>query len=287
MFCLKRLGIVAGAMALVVVGSGCGGDAAGTYSPNSPPPPAADNYRAGYPQAAPGQPTATAEGMAAAEKEERPGLGTSWGESRQSDVTRVPFSRGDANNPFSTLAVYYNDAEGTKAMMSASGTTRPASGLFSVANGALSMGLRDENGSWLTAFTAGSKNYIVGEAGRRYTIVVRNATPFRIECVISVDGLDVIDGRDASFAKRGYLVEGNKEIEVDGFRQSANSVAAFRFGSVSGSYAEQKHGESRNVGVIGLAVFNERGTEPWNFNNDVNRRHDANPFPGQFAQPPR
>jgi len=35
------------------------------------------------------------------------------------------------------------------------------------------------------------------------------------------------------------------------------------FSSVSDSYANLKHGDTRNVGVIGLAVFPERGVDPW------------------------
>ena len=66
-----------------------------------------------------------------------------------------------------------------------------------------------------------------------------------------------------------------------------DTVAAFRFGSVRGSYAAQKTGDSRNVGVIGVAIFNERGTNPFNSSSDeAQRRRDANPFPGQFATPP-
>ncbi len=77
------------------------------------------------------------------------------------------------------------------------------------------------------------------------------------------------------------------EIEIDGFRQNMDEVAAFRFGSVRGSYAGQKTGDTRNVGVIGVALFNEVGTNPFPWTQDeVQRRRDANPFPGQFATPP-
>jgi hypothetical protein len=56
---------------------------------------------------------------------------------------------------------------------------------------------------------------------------------------------------------------------------------------VRGSYAGQKHGDTRNVGVIGFAFFHERGTNPWPWTREeVERRQDANPFPGQFATPP-
>lgn len=271
--------------ALLLSAAGCGGSAksgaeapvgaypgGGAYGPRPPAPE--------------GAPAADASRSAPAEEAgDRPGLGTQWGEQRDSRITNVPFERGNGSTPFATSILYYNDEEGARSMATSSGFARTAGGLYPISNGALQIGLKGENGAWLSGFTATSRNYVVGEAGLRYTIVVRNATPFRIECVLSVDGLDVLDGKDASFSKRGYIVDARGEIEVDGFRTSTTQVAAFRFGSVRGSYAAQKHGETANVGVIGLAVFHERGTEPWKW-NEVQKRHDANPFPGQYATPP-
>ena len=223
----------------------------------------------------------------APEPSDRPGLGTQWGESRDSRITTVPFVRADQGTPFATASVYYNDAEGANAMASASGFRRTGAGAFTVANGSVNVGLRDEHRSFLSGFIAGDRSYVIGEAGRRYTIVIKNRTNARFECIISVDGLDVLDGKAAAFSKRGYLVDPGGELEVDGFRQSTEQVAAFRFGSVRGSYANQKHGETRNVGVIGVALFNERGSNPVPWSpEEVNRRNDANPFPGQFATPP-
>jgi hypothetical protein len=101
-----------------------------------------------------------------------------------------------------------------------------------------------------------------------------------------VDGLDVIDGRPGSFDKRGYLVNPWASVEIDGFRRSMEQVAAFRFGSVARSYAASK-GDARNVGVIGVAVFAERGSGyPW-LAPEVDRRHGADVFPGRFATPPQ
>lgn len=221
----------------------------------------------------------------APEPADRPGLGTQWGETRLSRISTVPFVRADAANPFATAGLFYNDAEGARAMANAAGFRRTSPQAFTLAGGAVAIGVRSENGGFLSGFVAGEKSYVVGEAGQRYTIVLRNLTPTRLECVVSVDGLDVLDGQSAAFAKRGYLVDPNGELEIDGFRQSMDTVAAFRFGSVRGSYANQKHGDTRNVGVIGVALFNERGTTPWT-PDEVRRRQDANPFPGQFATPP-
>ena len=266
-----------------------GGDSAGVAPSEdaapSAPPPAAQGGAAQRPGAFEAE--AKRAEVSQPEPTNRPGLGTEWGETRSSSITTVPFQRAEPTSPFSMASLFYNDEEGARAMANAAGFRRTSGGVTPVAGGALLVGLRDENGAFLNGFVASDKNYIVGEAGRRYTIVIRNRTPNRIECVVSVDGLDVIDGRAAGFSKRGYLVQPHGELEIDGFRQSVDAVAAFRFGSVRGSYAAKKTGDSRNVGVIGFAFFHERGTNPFPWTNDeVNKRHDANPFPGQFATPP-
>jgi hypothetical protein len=222
-----------------------------------------------------------------AEPQNRPGLGTEWGETRSSKITTSPFVRADGTNPVAMASVFYNDAEGARAMASAVGFRQLADGQIDIGNGIATLGLKDDRDRFLSGFEASDKKFIVGRAGDRYSIVVKSHVPARLEIVVSVDGLDVLDGKAASFSKRGYLIEPHGQIEIDGFRQSAEAVAAFRFGSVRDSYAQKKHGEARNVGVIGVALFHERGSSPasWPL-GDTQKRLDANPFPGQFATPP-
>jgi hypothetical protein len=56
----------------------------------------------------------------------------------------------------------------------------------------------------LPGLIVGDRWFVVGEEGRRYSIVVRNRSDFRLEIVLSVDGLDVIDG-PARFISRTRL----------------------------------------------------------------------------------
>jgi hypothetical protein len=108
----------------------------------------------------------------------------------------------------------------------------------------------------------------------------------RVEVVASVDGLDVLDGKEASWGKRGYLVPAWGSVEIDGFRQSSDHVAAFRFGSVRDSYAART-GSDRNVGIVGIAIFTSRQAPSWPWTNrEVERRRSADPFPGAYASPP-
>jgi hypothetical protein len=220
---------------------------------------------------------------------EQPGLGTGWGEERDSHTSPTRFVRSDGNHPDATGRLYYNDEAGVKAMLAyEGGSAKRSRGLEQISGGLVSVGLRSASGGWLDGYGTWGRRFVVGERGERYEIVVRNETAARLEVVLSVDGLDVMDGRGASFGKRGYIIDGGDTITIDGFRTSSATVAAFRFSSVSRSYAALRHGDTRNVGVIGLAVFTERYAEPWRFRDrEPQRRRDANPFPGRrWAVPP-
>ena len=221
----------------------------------------------------------------------RPGLATSWGESRHSRVSSAPFIRANQTSPFAVGKVFYNDPEGIAAMSDSNPGWRESRRAFPVGAGHIELGLRDGSGNFLSGFEGNGNNYVTGIAGRRYTIVVKNHSPGRIEAVLSVDGLDVIDGKPASTKKRGYLIDAFDDLEVEGFRTSNTEVAAFRFGSVQQSYANKKHGETRNVGVIGIAVFHQRGDNPRTWgqpgsHDDSATRHGADPFPNTYASPP-
>ena len=62
-------------------------------------------------------------------------------------------------------------------------------------------------------------------------------------------------------------------------------MAAFRFGRVASSYAARTGGDA-NVGVIGLAIFAERGAV-WT-PAELGRRDAADPFPARnYATAPR
>jgi len=228
--------------------------------------------------------TATREGFAQA-PQDRPGLGTRWGESRESRSISAAFHRA-TESPLATAAIYYNDAEGIRAMAGAVAWRRTWSVIPSPFGKLASIGLRDQSGRFLPGLIVGDRWFVVGEEGHRYSVVVKNNSDYRSEVVLSVDGLDVIDGRAASFRKRGYIIESHRKLVVDGFRQSAGAVAAFRFGPVRESYANEKYHNTRNVGVIGIAVFLEGGNNPLT-DREVQRRLDANPFPNQrYATPP-
>ncbi len=126
-----------------------------------------------------------------------------------------------------------------------------------------------EDGSTEPTYAFKDRFYVQGSSSERYTIRVTNPTPNRVEAVVTVDGLDVIDGEDGDLHKRGYVVPPNGETRIEGFRTSTDNVATFRFSSVDGSYAGQK-GKARNVGVIAVAIFEEQGQPQMIAPDDMN-----------------
>jgi hypothetical protein len=212
---------------------------------------------------------------------ERPGLGTSFGEARHSRVRHMSFER-DRETPFAEVALHYNDAAGVHAALEHHGARLATARTH--AHGDVAVTITDGDGRTLPGAAAGGRMYVVGADGERYNIEIRNDSDQRLEVVASVDGLDVIDGRPASFAKRGYIVSPFSTVVIDGFRTSDETVATFRFGAVQDSYAARTSGD-RNVGVIGLGFFAERGSR-WTA-EEIHRRDTADPFPGRYAEPPR
>lgn len=102
------------------------------------------------------------------------------------------------------------------------------------------------------------EHFVEGVPGRRYTIDVRNINPLaRVEFVVSVDGVDIGDGEDGSEEKRGLVVGAGQSWSFDGYRTSMKSVATFRFCLPDGSYSSLT-GRPLNVGVIGIATYNEQ-----------------------------
>jgi hypothetical protein len=100
--------------------------------------------------------------------------------------------------------------------------------------------------------------YFAGEEGQPYAIRITNNTAARLEAVVSVDGRDVVTGALGDYRKqRGYIIDPFGSVVIDGFRQGLDQVAAFRFTGLAGSYSALQ-GTPQHVGVIGVAVFEER-----------------------------
>lgn len=187
----------------------------------------------------------------------RPGLATQAGDERWDKLTQTAFYRKTSGAPDAVDSFNYNDEAGAKAMAEALGGSRRKDGAFDAAGGRLEVALCQlYSNTPLERYEATGRRIVVGRDGTSYKILLKNPTRHHLEVVASVDGLDVMDGKTASTRKRGYLVPAKSEIVISGFRISQEHVREFVFGSVDSS-AAAKAGTPRNVGVIGLAVYEE------------------------------
>lgn len=103
-------------------------------------------------------------------------------------------------------------------------------------------------------------------------------TNLRYEVVVSVDGLSVMDGKPASTAGRGYIVTAGQQLVIPGWRMSASGAAKFVFSDVCGTYGELMGHGSKNVGVIGAAVFVEKvplPVEPLTLSSSLEHHHHS------------
>lgn len=214
---------------------------------------------------------------------QRPGIGTGWGGEVKSRIGYTSFNR--SNKKPAIASIYYNDKEGIKAMTSSWSHT--GKGMQRAANGLVEWGVKS-GWSYLKNVHSGGKRFVQGSKGSSYSLVVKNRAHSRLEVVLSVDGLDVMDGKPASTRKRGYIIEPGKTLTIKGFRTSEAAVAAFKFSGVNQSYSNMSGKGTRNVGVIGMAVFTEKGVDPWRWSqNELRNRNSARPFAEAPAVRPR
>lgn len=99
------------------------------------------------------------------------------------------------------------------------------------------------------------RTYCVGKKNTKYQIRFRNKLAERVFVALTVDGLNVVDGRSHG-EEGGYVVQGYSSLSVTGWRTSLQETRAFEFTDKSASYAGKTEGQ-QNCGVIGAKVFSE------------------------------
>lgn len=102
------------------------------------------------------------------------------------------------------------------------------------------------------------KRYVAGRPGNEYAIRIRNCTGGRVLAVVSVDGVNVVTGEAASPDQSGYVIEPGDYVNIQGWRKDLDRTAAFYFSDPSDAYATRT-GRPDDLGVIGVAMFRERG----------------------------
>ncbi len=114
-----------------------------------------------------------------------------------------------------------------------------------------------QNGTVLPTVIHNGQTYVQTPNSGEYEIRLQNLTFSRKKVVLSVDGLNVINGQEAAMGGQGYLLSARETLTVKGFLRNNDECARFTFTEASTSYtAKTGHGTS-NTGVIGIAVFDE------------------------------
>ncbi|MFO1315652.1 MAG: hypothetical protein U1F58_08595 [Burkholderiales bacterium] len=143
------------------------------------------------------------------------------------------------------------------------------------------------DGTALPIYQKDGRHYIVGVPGHEYAVRIRNCTGGRILVVTSVDGVNVISGDTASPGQSGYVLDPWGSVEIAGWRKSLERTAAFYFTDLGDSYAART-GRPQNVGVIGVAVFQERPKRvAWREQDYRGRLAGSEPQPGGVAKSER
>lgn len=125
------------------------------------------------------------------------------------------------------------------------------------------------------------RDYVEGQPGHRYAVVLQNLTGERVLAVVSVDGVNAISGQTAGSQQSGYVLEPWQRLEVRGWRKNLSEIAEFHFTSLGDSYAART-GRPDNVGVIGVAAFREVRRVPPPYYSQRDDRYQP-PYP---AAPP-
>ena len=142
------------------------------------------------------------------------------------------------------------------------------------------------DGTALPVYHKDGRNYIVGVPGHEYAVRIRNLTGARVLVVTSVDGVNVISGDTAAPSQSGYVLEGWGSVEIGGWRKNLSRTAAFYFTDLGDSYAART-GRPQNVGVIGVAVFEEKARPRISQRNyDYRARKDDWPGEAGAGAPP-
>lgn len=124
------------------------------------------------------------------------------------------------------------------------------------------------NGRPITQHKHNKRVYVEGRSNSEYSIKVKNDNEVSVYAILSVDGLSIIDGTQASENSIGFLIEKQSFITVPGWIVSEKAAAKFKFSEIKNSYSEVKDKENiNNIGVIGCIIIAEKVAEKSELDN--------------------
>ena len=102
-------------------------------------------------------------------------------------------------------------------------------------------------------------NWVEAREGNKFEIRVKNSSYYRILAVVSVDGLNVINGKHEDPDKSpGYVLPLHDSIKIPGWKIDKEKVREFYFTNKESSYSKKLGASEENIGVIAAAIFKEK-----------------------------
>jgi hypothetical protein len=143
------------------------------------------------------------------------------------------------------------------------------------------------NGSRCKIYEHNGRKFIEAKEGSEYAVEFKNNSWEKILAVVSVDGLNIVDGEPATENGPGYVVDRYCSQKFLGFQYSNENVATFKFGSLGTGYASsKKDGSDKNAGIIGIRVWNEKPSPPaHSFPNVLHHEHFNPSIPSPIDGP--
>jgi hypothetical protein len=123
---------------------------------------------------------------------------------------------------------------------------------------------------------AWDRHYFQAFKGRNYAIAVRNNTGRRIGVLLSVDGLNVVNGEKSSLSRNEpmYVLDPYERTVIRGWRASLQTVRKFVFVDEQRSYAERTGQANGDMGWIRVLAFRENQPLAWGRIWDGGKRNE-------------
>jgi hypothetical protein len=115
-----------------------------------------------------------------------------------------------------------------------------------------------QDGRVLRQYNHENRLYAEAPPQGAYEIRLTNNCPRRRLAVAAVDGVNVVTGENASVDDPGYVLRPWESLTIKGWRRDDKTVAKFTFQPQEGSYAARTGRGTKNTGVIGIAVYDEK-----------------------------
>lgn len=142
--------------------------------------------------------------------------------------------------------------------------------------------------------------YFEAFAGRNYSVVLKNNTGRRIGVLLTVDGLNVVNGEITKLSPNEpmYVLDPWESATIQGWRTSMNDVRRFVFVDERRSYAERTGQANSDMGWIRVMAYREQRpiaifrwnsereqppTQPWR--DTVGRRDESSKDAPEAAAP--